>query len=334
MNRRIGSITSIPAWFMWIGSCLSVANPALLAASFTPVPSTKVIHEYELNNHIPAFSGNAFLRLKGNQSPSPAIEAIDLQGNLIGFTSIVVPDARITGIRVFSRGSDGTVAAGGWSESYDGKIASFLAVIPGNGQPPNIIRTNPYAIRGLVVAADGTVWTVGEVVNRKSDPADADLKGGTVRHFDRSGKLMESLLPYSALNDQLRVYMGFMAASRDRVGWISTGDPHDGKARLGAYVEFTGSGKVDEYPLPPIAPQAGAVLYGLALTDDGSVLATVLVSQDKEQMFSLNRATRGWEPVSPPGLPSGASFLSGASGNTIAVWMMYTKEVHFYTVGK
>jgi hypothetical protein len=72
----------------------------------------------------------------------------------------------------------------------------------------------------------------------------------------------------------------------------------------------------------------------LALTDDGSALATVLVSQDKEQMFSLNRATRGWEPVSPPGLPSGASFLSGASGNTIAVWMMYTKEVHFYTVGK
>ena len=128
--------------------------------------------------------------------------------------------------------------------------------------------------------------------------------------------------------------MGFLAASRDRVGWISTGDPHDGKERLGAYVEFSAGSKVDEYPLPPIAPQAGAVLYGLALTDEGSAFATVLVSQGKEQMFSLNRETRGWDPVNPPGLPSGASFLSGASGNTIAVWMMYTKEVHFYTVAK
>jgi hypothetical protein len=86
--------------------------------------------------------------------------------------------------------------------------------------------------------------------------------------------------------------------------------------------------------MPPIAPQAGAVLYGLALGDDGSVFATVLVSQGKEQMFSLNRSTRGWEPVSPPGLPLGASFLSGASGNTIAIWTPYTEDVHFYDVAK
>jgi len=331
----VRSITSLSAWFKWIGLCLSVGNLVLRAATLTPLPNTKVIHEYDPNNHIPAFSGNAFLRLRGNQSPSPSIEALDPQGNLQGFTSIVVPDARVTAIYGFSRGNDGSVAASGWSESYDGKTAFFVAVIPGADQAPTIIRTNSYAAHELVIAADGTVWTVGNVMNRKSELPDADPKGGTVRHYDRSGKLLESFFPYSALNDQVRVMMGFVAASRDRIGWISTGDPHGGKDRLGAYVEFSAGGsKVDEYPLPPIAPQLGAVLFGLALTDDGSAFATVLVAKDKEQMFSLNRSTRGWEPVSPPGLASGTWFLSGASGNTVAVWTMYTKEVHFYAVGK
>jgi hypothetical protein len=335
MQRGIRSIASAPACFGAIGLRLALCV-TLHAATFTPVPSTKVVHEHDPNNHIPVFSGDAFLSLRGNQSATPAIEAIDLQGNPIGFTSIVVPDARITGINCFSRGSDGTVAAGGWSTSYEGKTAAFVAASPGPGQALNIIRTNPYVPRQLAVGADGTVWTAGEVVNRKSEPPDADPEGGTLRHFDRSGKLLESFFPYSRLNDRVRVAMGFLAAAHDRIGWISTGDPHDGKERLGAYVEFTANGKVDEYPLPPIAAQqAGAVLYGLALTDDGSALATVLVAPDKLQMFSLHRSTRAWEPVNPPGLPSrGAQFLSGASGNTIAIWTQDTKDVHFYRAAK
>ncbi len=329
----VRSITAIFAWLKWIGLCLLVGNP-VGAATLTPVPNTKVVHEYDPNNHIPAFSGNAFLRLRGNQSPSPAIEALDLQGNLRSVTSIAVPDARVTTLYGFSRANDGTVAASGWSESYDGKTAFFVAVVPRADQAPTIIRTNSYAAHELAIAADGTVWTVGNVLNRKADLPDADPKGGTVRHYDRSGKLLDSYFPYSALNDQVRVMMGFLSASRGRIGWISTGDPHGGNDRLGAYVEFSAGGKVDEYALPPIAPQSGAVLFGLALTDDGSTLATVLVARDKEQMFSLNRSTRAWEPVSPPGLPAGASFLSGASGNTVAVWEMPGKEVHFYAVEK
>lgn len=223
----------------------------------------------------------------------------------------------MTGINAFSRGRDGTTAAAGWAESYDGKTAAFIEVFPADGQPPKIIRTNPYAVEKLAVAVDGTVWTVGNVLKWRPEPADTDSSSGTIRHFDQSGKLLESFCPFSTLNDKVWVMMGFLAASRDRVGWISTGDPHAAEGRLGAYAEFTAGGKVDQYPLPPMAPQPGAALYGLALTDDGSVFATVLVSSHKEQMFALKD------------LPSGAQFLLGGSSNTIATWAMYTKDVRF-----
>lgn len=137
----------------------------------------------------------------------------------------------------------------------------------------NIVRTNPHVVRQLATAVDGTPG---------SGP-----KGGTIRHFSQSGKLPESYFPYATLNDQVRVTMGFLAALRDRVGWISTGDPHAREERLGAYVAFTEGGKADQFPLSQIAPQRATCSMGWCR------LTTVPYSQSswfreiKNRCFSL-----------------------------------------------
>jgi hypothetical protein len=327
----IRSKSSLTTYIVWVGMCLWVELPGILhAASFTLVSNTKLTHEMAPPNHLPVFHANAFLRLSGNLGISPTLEALDLQGSLLSSVSVVVPEAHVVGVNAFSRAGDGAFVAGGWCESADGKMAGFIAVVPTGGGPPQIIRTNPYGVEKLVVAADGTIWTVGNVLVRKSDPPDTDPKGGTVRHFDRSGNLFDSYYPFASLDDRVRVMMGFMAASHDRVGWISNADPQPGRERLGAYVEFTAAG-VLEYPLPPMAPVAGAVLYGLALTDDGGVFAKVAVVDGQgSQVVSLDRSTRTWNAVSGFGDSLNDAFLTGASGNTIAIWTPATKNVNFY----
>ena len=331
MNRNfrttMGAATrlSSPALCLFLGT-----TPILLGATLTRVPDTKVAFVHETINRRPSYAGNAFLRLKGNNSPSAAIEALDLQGNLVGLASIPITDARLIAVRAFSRGIDGTLAAGGWSQSYDGRTASYLAIMPGDGQAHTIVRTDSYGVRKLAVAADGTVWTVGNVLHREDRPPDADPKHGTVRHFDHSGKLIGSFFPYASLGDSLRDTIGFMGASRDRVGWISSGYASQGKDRLGAYVEFTAAGAVEEYPLPPTVQRRIDALYGLALTDDCGVFAQVLDEKGKEQIFRLNRSSRSWERVSPLGMPDGLR-LAGGSGNTLALWPN-NGDVYFYAV--
>jgi hypothetical protein len=330
MSHSYRPVRWTAAHFVRVGLCLGISAPLILAgAGFSQLANTKITHQNDPPNHLPVFQADAFLRLKANLTGSPTIEALDLQGNMLGSASVLIPDAHVTGVNAFSRGADGTIVAGGWCESADGKIASFIDVIASGGGAPQIIRTNPYGVEKLVVATDGTIWTVGNVLHRASDPPDSDPKGGTVRHFDRSGKLLESFFPYTALDDRLRVMMGTLDASRDRVGWISTGDPQPGKGRMGAYVEFTSAG-VQEYPLPAIAPTAGAVLYGLALTDNGGIFVKVLTGGQRTEFMSLDRSTGSWTAVSPFIDPGNDAMLFGASGNTVAVWTPSTMNVYFY----
>ena len=69
------------------------------------------------------------------------------------------------------------------------------------------------------MAADGSIWAVGNVLsNRRFDPPDADPKGGAVRHFDRSGKLIESFFPYASLNDRVRVAKNMGTWGPHRIG--------------------------------------------------------------------------------------------------------------------
>jgi hypothetical protein len=126
--------------------------------------------------------------------------------------------------------------------------------------------------------------------------------------------------------------VGFIAASPDRVGWISHGDPSANAPRRGGYVEIERDGNPTLYPLPPLSGDAGAVLYGMGMLEDGSVYVSAVGPDEKQTLYSLDRTTRSWNAVNIPGLngPLTAAFLHGGSGTVLAISAQNFKAVRFF----
>jgi hypothetical protein len=282
----------------------------------------------------PFFSGGFVLKVQSDRAENAEMQALDLQGALSADVVLRIPGAKTVTVRSMARSVEGWFAIGGYFVAEDDPVGEFIYIADNDGKSSNIIRTDPFAPRTVAIAADGTIWAAGNVYGRKSAPSDADPAGGVLRHFDRTGRLLGSFFPESALDDRVRTAQGILSASQDRVGWISTGNFRQGVGLPGSYVEIARDGSQQTYPLPPIEQALGSRVLGLALTDDGSAFATGLGSDGTVKVFSLNREQRSWEQVMIPGLAETAPFLIGSGGNAVAFWGSADGRIRFYESGE
>jgi len=282
-------------------------------------------------DRVPVWSNGAFLKVQADESAQPEILAVGPGGRTLSSFTLSVPGAQVVRIRGLSRDPAGTTAVSGFSVSDDGRVAAFIAFVSSTRSDLRVIRTEPYHARSVAMWPDGTLWTIGNV-SRHSDRKDADPTGGTLRHYDSSGRLLSSYFPESSLDDSLRAMVGFIVASPDRVGWISHGDPSANAPRRGGYVEIERDGNPTLYPLPPLSGDAGAVLYGMGMLEDGSVYVSAVGPDEKQTLYSLDRTTRSWNAVNILGLngPLTAAFLHGGSGTVLAISAQNFKAVRLF----
>jgi hypothetical protein len=243
--------------------------------------------------------------------------AFDREGHKVFDTGFSIPGASDTRIRSFARGAEGTVALCGISYTSDGRSAPFIAWISADGNSQQVIRTEPYTANLIAVAPDGTLWTVGMEMNASgSETSGVDLGAGVMRHFDRNGKSLGTLVPRSSIQSftQLSSTNGRLAAAADRVGWL-----HYDSGGQGAYVEASAGGTVAVYPLPQLPNLKTMRVGGIAITDSGDVFAEVDdVGAHGFALYALSRSSAQWLPVRIPASGRWAQLL-GTNGTELAL---------------
>jgi hypothetical protein len=226
-------------------------------------------------HRLPVWSGGALLQSVNDGSQAHDVQVFERSGRLADTISIRIPGANVT-------------------TDNEGRHAAFIAWRLHDSEDLTVVRTSPFAPRRIAMAADGSVWAAGNVNPRRG--VDPDKEHGVLRHYDKTGRLLRSLFPAASI-DRLRPYMGFVATSSDRAGWISEGSADAQGPHPGAYVEVRNSGEVVEYPLPALFSGEGPNLYGFALTDDSEAFVEARVTANASRLFRLDRAARDWVPV-------------------------------------
>ncbi len=340
MLKKISMITTISTQIaqgrrsldllVGVACLLLFSKPVLCADALRPLPYAGVTHTSVAGDPDPVFSSGAVLKVKANRSPTPEIQVIDVNNNLVSTVSVNIPEARSVIVYSFAHGADGDLAVSGCSFAEDGRFAEFIDLMGSHEAGAKIIRTDPFVPRSIALAADGTVWATGNVYHSKTAPLDVDPAHSVLRHFDRQGHLLPSFFPAAEIHDQVRLMQGQVATASDRVGWISNGNYKAESGRPGSYIEIDSTGKSEEYPLPPVASEPGARVVSLALTAKGSAFATAIEQAGSLQVFKLDRGSRTWTSISIPSFAGTPPFLLGASGESLAFWDSNEAQIRFF----
>src|SRR5262249_479619 len=109
------------------------------------------------------WSGN---RLSGCDycDSKPLLWAVDREGNR-EFVDFRIPGADLTAVRDVASGPDGSLTAVGNAISADSRMGTFIAWISPGATSQVVTRVWPYSPNVVTVTVDGTIWTVGAVMN-------------------------------------------------------------------------------------------------------------------------------------------------------------------------
>lgn len=298
------------------------------------VPAGEASIAFDFQGRVPFFSGGAFSTITNNLTATPIINIFDRDGYPRSPVVFTIPGASLVSLRGVAVGLDGTVGLCGhyyetWDQRYWSKVSygrggGFVAWISPDHQSTRIVWVFPFFPERLTIAPDGTTWVQG---HESMDPRVKHTED-VVRHFDKSGKLVGSLLPRSSIPTfRLGLSTGMLVSTRDRLGWYAQGDNQ--------YFEITFDGQIRRYlgvPRPPGEEELSAHVGGLALTDNGAAFASTL----NGELFRLNREQGVWEPVELPrdGAPDTypKAFVLGAVGNTVVFPNKRFTLFRFFTV--
>jgi hypothetical protein len=280
-----------------------------------PVNPPAVVPECER----PAWSEGAFVRCEVDGVSSPTIHSVDLAGedSLIVFS---LPNARIIHVESIARGRNNALAIVGDAFDQNGHRGEFIAWVSPDRLTINALRTTGYIPRLVSLAPDGTIWTIGW---ERSDPNNElsrlNPDARVLRHFDTSGKLLDSFLPQRSIRTSridLTSNLGYLVSTSAGIGWYQGSGP---------YYELTFSdSRIVQYPGIPKHQHEYAV--GLSLTETGSVFLGTAVYGDSElprgyQLYELDRIRANWMLCTLPsgGYGAGRSvrFLGGDGHDTL-----------------
>jgi len=255
---------------------------------------------------------------------STNVTLYDANGHKARESAVWFPEAETVFILSAAVTIEGNVLASGTAVKHDGTRAYFIATADGSGRVTAAIQTNPFFPRSVCVAADGTIWSFGDL-GRNQDRT--MVEGDILRQFDFAKGLVSSYLPRSTFGS-------------------GRGSPAVGSGeRREVYLRCSGnriviySGSFDQYidfdvksrSMERFRIDRSAVdlpLRGLALTAAGDVyghLEDYSKPNGPQGLFSLeldrNNGTVRWRPIpraSGPKTQRGVvSGLWGADGDSL-----------------
>lgn len=240
--------------------------------------------------------GKFLVHVDDPESRSPTFDLTDHDGHTERVPFELPDTAYIQGLR-YSAGTDGSIVAIGTALKGKSSGACFIAWISPDRKRQTVIQAYPFVPEAVAVAADGAIWSVGTLFDDDKMKTIAD---NVIRRYDTSGKLLSSLTVGG-----LRAPAGWghdatmgsgLLASRDRIGWFTSGDQ---------YLEFSLEGReIQRFEGPPAwgapgrDPSLNYWVVGFALSSENQVVVTGVTKDEKsERMAVLNRTARAWYPA-------------------------------------
>lgn len=280
--------------------------------TFSPKSGEIILSDFDCTYGILKWVHGAFVyRLSLNIAPTFLV--LNAQGERMSSFTPNIPGAVRVFANDFDRASDGSVVFSG-SYYSEGQHLPFISWISADGQISRIVRTAPYFPYGLSIAPDGSVWTSGfEMIDGDINAPGVNPDAGVVRHFDSSGKLIDSLGNRRDFKTD-RLTHGRLVATQDRIGWYGPG--LDGVSQ---YVEvLLPAMMLQTYPGLPSESPAG-VLERFVLTDAGKPFLNFFHRDRHSRVtYLFDRETKQWVPVKVPAIAGTAQpNLRGTDGERL-----------------
>lgn len=288
----------------WVGS-LTPADPQVRR---TFVRSGEPEKAFRLGGRWNArWVGQALVGIEVNDSSEPVIYRAGKDGHSERIV-FRIPEAGHIYLNGVSSGPDGMLAVSGSAYSSDGKAGTFVAHIAPDRKQKVITRVWPFCPRVLTVAADGTIWSVGWVL----DEAGATVATNVLKRFDASGKVLTTTIVQakSRFSTGLgAVEYSRLASSRDRVGWITN---------KYEYIEFSLDGReIFRIDGPPFSPEHEIHTLSMALSSDNQVVVGT-VGRSRWDLWTLDRDNRTWSRIEVTGGElGGVGYLLGFDGEEL-----------------
>lgn len=256
----------------------------------------------------PRWEGGKLVGYLHNHSSGPIIYTMDRDGTR-DETLFTLKDGALIHVSDLAGSPNGEIATVASALTSDTGGTTFLARISAEREHQTITRTWPYCPKVVTFAADGNIWTIG---NMKSEDGTQDLARNVLRRFDPSGKMLGSTT--LRIKGWRTAETSFLRASKDRVGWF---------ARDGDYLEFSLDGsEIARYAGPEGSGVESRNIAGMVLSQDNEVIVGHF-GEKKAEFIILDREHRSWNPVSVPKehAPTWA-FVLGLDGTTLVTTTM------------
>ncbi len=260
------------------------------------------------------WSGGVLIAVQDRFSRAPVFRVFDREGRGTANHVFVIPEAARINVYAFAGGGDGSLVVGGTAFTRDSRGANFLAWVSPDRSEQTTIRTSPFVVSAVTMAADGTIWVAGHT-KRNSAGEQWDYSQHLLRRYDRTGKLLGTSVPWSSLEAPVPHTLppdnlSQLVSSADRVGWYSP--------RLRTYLEFALDGTLLKTVTGPNHDEKDIISLGLC--DDGSLFLSVavLAGPGKARSWSihaLDRQRETWHFL-PQQAPWGAIY--GCDGSRLA----------------
>jgi hypothetical protein len=243
---------------------LPTLSPAVHSALYPEVMCVHCI--------VPQWDRGYILHLEIDKDPA-VVTMYDRDGKKVLEARMEPPDAAKVSVLAAAATHAGGILAVGGGVMTDGSIQGFIAKNDLTGRTVQSLHTGRFSPHQVCEATDGTVWTLGYILDYRDSPDDADKN--VLRHYSFEKGLLESLVALDSISKSSDAFLNvssawksFLRCSKDRVS-VFFGAPAQ-------YIEVDASnGKLARWnvALPPIA---GGKANGFAVTEAGRIFVSLL----------------------------------------------------------
>jgi hypothetical protein len=240
---------------------------------------------FSTGGHVPRWTGNRLVGCDPCEG-SPILWTVDRLGHQDSVV-LKIPEASYTAEYDVAAGPDGSLAAVGLAINGGSRMGTFIAWISPDRQRQVITRVWPYAPQVVTIAPDGTIWTVGAVMNDSY----REVNPNVLRHYTPSGQLLASTWVRGPHRSTTGLYnvsgASTLMASNDRIGWLTMACQ---------YFEYSFDAvELGRYNCPNGIAKS-YVTGGIALSSANDVLIAVKQIAPLAPL-QLDRASNSWKPV-------------------------------------
>jgi hypothetical protein len=278
---------------------------------------------------VPIWSNGAFLSHDGPEVSLPALHVFDRTGKQLASVPFQIPGAVSVHLVGMARSLQGNLAVSGTAKNADGAGSNFIGLVGSSGAI-KVIRTTPFAVSKLAFVPDGTLWALGQELDRDAHSWAEQPHSPILRHYREDGLLLGSALSPEILGAPYPADGAFLCVLGNRIGVFSPG----GGNSTSQWMEISPSGDVRGVWRVPAFPES-TTITGVAMTRAG-VYASVQPAgpgRPRANIYRLEKSASNWMLLDSSAVATaeGSALILGSDNDwlVVAAWfprVVWTQE--------